>query len=77
VLVSKQYLSTSSLSPGNQPSSLPPDLTTLVLILFDVGGVDSMIAEKEAKGLNQREQEMLQEMAQLIVLVRENNCIRI
>jgi len=38
-----------SLSPENQPSSLPPDLTTLVLILFDVGGVDSMIAKKEAK----------------------------
>jgi len=39
----------SSLSPENQPSSLPPDLIALVLILFDVGGVDSMIAEKEAK----------------------------
>jgi len=32
-----------------------------------------MIAEKEAKGLTQREQEM----AQLIVFVRENNCTRI
>jgi len=40
----------SSLSPENQPSSLPLDLTTLVLILFDVGGVDSMIAEKRGKG---------------------------
>ena len=59
----------SSLSPKNQPSSLPADLTTLVLILFDVGGVDSLIAEKEAKGLTQREQKMLQEVAQLIVLV--------
>jgi len=39
------------------------------LILFDVGGVDSLIAEKEAKGLTQREQKMLQEVAQLIVLV--------
>ena len=67
----------SSLSLENQPSSLRPDLTALVLILFDVGGVDSMIAEKEAKGLTQREQEMLQEMTQLIVLVRENNCTRI
>jgi len=40
----------SSLSPENQPLSLPPDLTTLVLILFNVGGVDSMIAEKRGKG---------------------------
>ena len=40
----------SSLSLENQPSSLPPNFTALVLILFDVGGVDSMIAEKEAKG---------------------------
>jgi len=47
---SKRYLSISSLSPENQPSSLPPDLTALVLILFDVGGVDSMIAEKRGKG---------------------------
>ena len=61
----------SSLSLENQPLSLPPDLTALVLILFDVGGVDSMIVEKETKGLTQREQEMLEEMAQLIVLVRE------
>jgi len=30
-----------------------------------------MIVEKETKGLTQREQEMLEEMAQLIVLVRE------
>jgi len=77
VLVSKRYLSMSSLSPENQPLSLPPDLTAFVLILFDVGGVDSMIAGKKAKGLTQREQEMLQEMAQLIVLVRENSCTRI
>ena len=77
VFVSKQYLSMSSLSPENQPPSLPPDLTALVLILFDVGGVDSMIVEKEAKGLTQREQEMLQEMTQLIVFVRENSCTRI
>jgi len=49
VLVSKRYLSMSSLSPQNQPPSLPPDLTALVLILFDVGGVDSMIAEEKKK----------------------------
>jgi len=36
-----------------------------------------MIVEKEAKGLTQREQEMLQEMTQLIVFVRENSCTRI
>jgi len=42
------------LSPENQPSSLPPDLTTLVLTLFDVGGVDSMTAEKEAKKTHTR-----------------------
>jgi len=40
----------SSLSPENQSSSLTPDLTTLVLILFDVGGVDSMTTEKRGKG---------------------------
>jgi len=39
----------SSLSPENQPSNLPPDLTALVLTLFDVGGVDSLTVEKEAK----------------------------
>jgi len=33
----------------NQPSSLPPDLTAHVLILFDVGGVNSMIAEKKER----------------------------
>ena len=44
----------SSLSPENQPSSLPPDLTNLVLTLFDVGGVDSMIAKKEAKKTHTR-----------------------
>jgi len=45
----------SSLFPENQPSSLPSDLTTLVLILFDVGGVDSMIAEKRDKGSHTKE----------------------
>jgi len=44
----------SSLSLENQPSSLPPDLTALVLILFDVGGVDSMIEEKRDKGSHTR-----------------------
>jgi len=34
-----------------------------------------MTAEKKGqRRLTQREQEMLQEMAQLIVLVRENSC---
>jgi len=36
-----------------------------------VGGVDSMMAEKEQRELTQEEQEMLQEMAQLVVLVKE------
>jgi len=62
-----------SLSPENHPSNLPPDLTALVLTLFEVGGVDSMIAEKRHRELTQEEQEMLQEMAQLVVLVKENN----
>jgi len=44
----------SSLSLENHPSSLPPDLTTLVLILFDVGGLDSMITEKETKKTHTR-----------------------
>ena len=39
----------SSLSPENQPSNLPPDLSALVLILFEVGGVDSMTVETKAK----------------------------
>jgi len=50
VLASKRYLSMSSLSPENQPSSLPHNLTALVLILFDVGGVDSMTKKKRGKG---------------------------
>jgi len=33
-----------------------------------------MIAEKEAKAHTQGEKEMLQEMAQLVVFVKENNC---
>jgi len=37
------------LSPENQFSSLPLDLTALVLTLFYVGGVVSMIAEKESR----------------------------
>ena len=44
----------SSLSPENQHSNLPPDLTALVLTLFDVGGVDSMTAEKGAKKTHTR-----------------------
>jgi len=68
----------SSLSPENQPSNLPPYLTALVLILFEVGGVDSMTEEKmRQRRLTQGEQEMLQEMAQLIVLVLVNSCNRI
>ena len=62
-----------SLSPENQPSSLPPDLTALVLTLFKVGGVDSMTAETktEENTLHIFLQEMLQEMLQLVVLVEE------
>jgi len=54
------------LSPENQPSSLPPDLIALVLTLFEVGGVDSMMAEKktEKSSLHRFLQEMLQEMLQ-------------
>ncbi|XP_068486959.1 replication protein A 70 kDa DNA-binding subunit D-like [Phaseolus vulgaris] len=44
----------SSLSPENQLSNLPPDLTALVFTLFDVGGVDSMTAEKGAKRIHTR-----------------------
>jgi len=47
VLVSNLYLSIRSFSPENHPSSLPPDLTALVLTLFEVGGVESMMAEKK------------------------------
>jgi len=49
VLVSYLYFSIRSLSPENQPSSLPPDLTPLVLTLFEVGGVDSLMAEKKTE----------------------------
>jgi len=38
-----------SLSPETHPSSLPLDLTALVLTLFEVGGVDSMMARKGAE----------------------------
>jgi len=48
VLVSNLYLYIRSLSPQNHPSSLPPDLTALVLTLFEVGGVESMITEKSS-----------------------------
>jgi len=44
----------SSLSPENQPYNLPPNLTALVLTLFDVGGVDSMTTEKRAKKTHTR-----------------------
>ena len=44
----------SSLSLENQLSNLPPDLTTLVLTLFDVGGGYSMTAEKGAKKTHTR-----------------------
>jgi len=54
VLVSKRYLSISSLSPENQPPSLPPYLTALVLIFFDVGEVDSMTTKKGDKGTHSR-----------------------
>ena len=43
-----------SLSPENHPSSLPPNFTALVLTLFEVGGVDSMIAEKGAEKTHTR-----------------------
>jgi len=81
ILVSYLYFSIRSLSPENQPSSLPPDLTTLDLTLFEVGGVDSMMAETktEKNSLNRFLQEMLQEilqeilqeMLQLVVLMEE------
>ena len=45
LLESHQYFSMSSVSPENQLSSLPPDLTALVFTLLEVGGVDSMTAE--------------------------------
>ena len=66
-----------SLSPENQPSSLPPNLTALVLTLFEVGGVDSMTAETKTeestlhKILQEMLREILQEMLQLVVLVEE------
>jgi len=49
VLVSNLYLSIRSLSTENHPSSLPPDPTTLVLTLFEVGGVEFMMAEKKTE----------------------------
>jgi len=54
VLVSNLYLSIRSLSPENHPSSLPPDLTALVLTPFEVGGVDSMMAEKKQREAHSR-----------------------
>ena len=49
MLVSNLYLSIRSLSPKNHPSSLPPDLTALVLTLFEEGGVEFMMAEKKTE----------------------------
>jgi len=49
MLVSNLYLSIRSLSLENHPSSLPPDLTALVLTLPEVGGVESMMAEKKTE----------------------------
>ena len=56
-----------SLSPENQPFSLPPDLTALVLTLLEVGGVDSMTAETKTHFT-----EKFQEMLQLVVLDERN-----
>ena len=44
-LVSYLYFSMRSVSPENQLSSLPPNLTALVLTLLEVRGVDSMTTE--------------------------------
>jgi len=55
-----------SLSPENQPSSLPPDLTALVLTLFEVGGVDSMTTEMKTE--ENTLHRFLQEMLQFVVL---------
>ena len=57
-----------SLSPENQPSSLPPDLTTLVLTLFEVGGVDSMTAETktEENTIHRFVQEMFDDFLQQV-----------
>ena len=49
LLVSKRYFSINSLSPEKQPSRCPHVLTTLVLILFDDGGVESMITKWEKR----------------------------
>jgi len=54
VLVSNLYLSIRSLSPENHPSSFPPDLTALVLTLFEVGRVDSVKEEKEQRKTHTR-----------------------
>jgi len=66
----------SSLSPENQPSSLPPDLTTLVLILFYVGGVDSMIAEKRGKGSHTKRAIDVAKDGSIDCFFREKNCTR-
>jgi len=73
VLVSNLYLSIRSLSPEKHPSSLPSDLTALVLTLFEVGGVESMMAEKKTEKSSHK---ILQEMLQLVVLVEEISCNR-
>ena len=64
----------SSLSPENQLSNLPPDLTALVFTLFDVGGVDSMTAEKGAKRIHTRRAKVV---ARDGSIVRVKNCNRI
>jgi len=54
VLVLNLYLSIRSLSLENHPSSLPPDLTALDLTLLEVGGVESMMAEKKQREAHTR-----------------------
>jgi len=54
VLVSNLYLSIRSISPENHHSSLPSDLTALDLTLLEVGGVESMVAEKKQREAHTR-----------------------
>jgi len=62
------------LSLENLPSSLPLDLTALDLTLFEVGVVDSMMAEKKTEKSSLHR--FLQEMLQLVVLVEEISCTK-
>ena len=77
LFVSCRYFSIFSSSPENHASRRPPLLISLVLILFDEGDVESMEVEGKTRKQNEicGRFEKQQEMWQLVVFLKRNNCI--